>query len=114
MLQHGLLAGRTSYCAPVSLLFFFFVLFVMTTVRGIELHPMNYFFLACAFFSFHLLMAYLVDHLSIHVAFVVCSAISIFLLVSYLRLVAGMLLAGLGAGVAQSGFLGLFLDAFFF
>jgi inner membrane protein involved in colicin E2 resistance len=113
-LQPGPLAGRISYFAPVSLLFFFFVLFVMTTVRGIELHPMNYFFLAGAFFSFHLLMAYLVDHISIHVAFVVCSAISIFLLVSYLRLVAGMRRAALEAGLAQFVFLVLFSYAFFF
>lgn len=113
-LQPGPLAGRISYFAPVSLFFFFFVLFVMTTVRGIELHPMNYFFLACAFFSFHLLMAYLVDHISIHVAFVVCSAISIFLLVSYLRLVAGMRSAALEAGLAQFVFLVLFSYAFFF
>ncbi len=113
-LQPGPLAGRISYFAPVSLLFFFFVLFVMTTVRGIELHLMNYFFLACAFFSFHLLMAYLVDHISIHVAFVVCSAISIFLLVSYLRLVAGMRSAALEAGLAQFVFLVLFSYAFFF
>jgi inner membrane protein involved in colicin E2 resistance len=113
-LQPGPLAGRISYFAPVSLLFFFFVLFVMTTVRGIELHPMNYFFLACAFFSFHLLMAYLVDHISIHVAFVVCSAVSIFLLVSYLRLVAGMRTAVLEAGLAQFVFLVLFSYAFFF
>jgi inner membrane protein involved in colicin E2 resistance len=113
-LQPGPLAGRISYFAPVSLLFFFFVLFVMTTVRGIELHPMNYFFLACAFFSFHLLMAYLVDHISIHVAFVVCSTISIFLLVSYLRLVAGMRRAALEAGLAQFVFLVLFSYAFFF
>jgi len=48
-LQPGPLAGRISYFAPVSLLFFFFVLFVLTTIRGINLHPMNYFFLACAF-----------------------------------------------------------------
>jgi inner membrane protein involved in colicin E2 resistance len=113
-LQPGPLAGRISYFAPVSLLFFFFVLFVMTTVRGIELHPMNYFFLAGAFFSFHLLMAYLVDHISIHIAFVVCSAISIFLLVSYLRLVAGMRRAALEAGLAQFVFLVLFSYAFFF
>jgi inner membrane protein involved in colicin E2 resistance len=113
-LQPGPLAGRISYFAPVSLLFFFFVLFVMTTVRGIELHPMNYFFLACAFFSFHLLMAYLVDHISIHIAFVVCSAISIFLLVSYLRLVAGMRRAAVEAGLAQFIFLVLFSYAFFF
>ena len=113
-LQPGPLAGRISYFAPVSLLFFFFVLFVLTTIRGIELHPMNYFFLACAFFSFHLLMAYLVDHISIHAAFAVCSAVSIFLVVSYLRLVAGMRFAAIEAGLAQFIYLVLFSYAFFF
>jgi inner membrane protein involved in colicin E2 resistance len=113
-LQPGPLAGRISYFAPVSLLFFFFALFLLTTVRGIELHPMNYFFLACAFFSFHLLMAYLVDHVSIHVAFVICSAVSIALLLSYLRLVAGMRAALLEAGLAQFVYLVLFSYAFFF
>ncbi len=113
-LQPGPLAGRISYFAPVSLLFFFFALFLLTTVRGIELHPMNYFFLACAFFSFHLLMAYLVDHVSIHVALVICSAVSILLLVSYLRLVAGMRAALLEAGLAQFVYLVLFSYAFFF
>lgn len=59
------------------------------TIRGIDLHPMNYAFLAAAFFAFHLLMAYLVDHISIHVAFLISSAVSITLVVSYLRLVVG-------------------------
>ena len=113
-LQPGPLAGRISYFAPVSLLFFFFVIFVLTTVQGIDLHPMNYFFMACAFFSFHLLMAYLVDHISIHVAFVICSGVSVFLLVSYLRLVAGMKFAALQAGLAQFVYLVLFSYAFFF
>ena len=113
-LQPGPLAGRISYFAPVSLLFFFFALFLLTTVKGIELHPMNYFFLACAFFSFHLLMAYLVDHVSIHVAFVICSAVSITLLLSYLRLVAGMRGALMEAGLAQFVYLVLFSYAFFF
>jgi len=113
-LQPGPLAGRISYFAPVSLLFFFFVLFTLTTIRGIELHPMNYFFLACAFFSFHLLMAYLVDHISIHIAFVICSAISIFLVVSYLRLVVGLRFAAVEAGSAQFVYLVLFSYAFFF
>ena len=113
-LQPGPLAGRISYFAPVSLLFFFFVLFVLTTVRGIELHPMNYFFLACAFFSFHLLMAYLVDHISIHSAFAICSAVSVFLVVTYLRLVVGLRFAALEAGLAQFVYLVLFSYAFFF
>ncbi|MGH9747960.1 MAG: inner membrane CreD family protein [Candidatus Acidiferrales bacterium] len=113
-LQPGPLAGRISAFAPVSLLFFFFVLFVLTTIRGIEIHPMNYFFLAGAFFSFHLLMAYLVDHISIHLAFAICSALSVFLLVSYLRLVAGMQFAAFEAGLAQVIYLILFSYAFFF
>src|SRR6202789_4737575 len=113
-LQPGPLAGRISYFAPVSLLFFFFALFLLTTARGIQLHPMNYFFLACAFFSFHLLMAYLVDRISIHVAFAICSLVSIALLVSYLRLVAGRRAALLEAGLAQFVYLVLFSYAFFF
>lgn len=113
-LQPGPLTARISFFAPVSLLFFFFVLFVISTVRQIDLHPMNYFFLACAFFSFHLLMAYLVDHISVHLAFAICSAVSVFLVVSYLRLVAGMRFAALEAGVAQLIYLVLFSYAFFF
>src|SRR5207247_8567884 len=89
-LQPGPLAGRISFFAPVSLFFFFFLMFIITTMRGIELHPMNYFFLAAPFFAFHLLLAYLVDHVSIHTAFVISSVVSVFLVVSYLRLVIGM------------------------
>ena len=102
-LQPGPLAGQISYFAPVSLLLFFFVVFVITTIRSIELHPMNYFFLAAAFFSFHLLLAYLVDHVSIHLAFLICSAVSVFLVVSYLRLVVGARFA-IGRPAARSSF----------
>lgn len=113
-LQPGPLAGEISYFAPVSLFFFFFLMFIITTIRNIEMHPMNYFFLACAFFAFHLLLAYLVDHVSIHVAFVVCSMVSVFLVVSYLRLVVGMRFAALEAGSTQLVYLVLFSYAFFF
>src|SRR5205814_6365664 len=112
-LQPGPLAGEISCFAPVSLFFFFFLMFIITTLRGIDLHPMNYFFLATAFFSFHLLLAYLVDHLSIHVAFTLSSAVSIFLLVSYLRLVVGTRFAAVEAATAQFIYLILFSYAFF-
>ncbi|HVA18346.1 MAG TPA: inner membrane CreD family protein [Candidatus Dormibacteraeota bacterium] len=112
-IQPGPLAGRISYFAPVSLLFFFFVVFILTMLRGIEFHPMNYFFLACAFFAFHLLLAYLVDHISIHWAFMICSAVSLFLVWSYLRLVVGTRFA-MEAGGAQFAYLILFSYAFFF
>jgi inner membrane protein involved in colicin E2 resistance len=113
-LQPGPLAGQISFFAPVSLFFFFFLMFIITTLRGIEMHPMNYFFLATAFFAFHLLMAYLVDHISIHAAFVICSFVSVFLVVSYLRLVVGIRFAAVEAGIAQLIYLVLFSYAFFF
>ncbi len=113
-LQPGPLAGRISYFAPVSLFFFFFLVFVLSTLRGIDLHPMNYFFLACAFFAFHLLLAYLADHLSIHAAFLISSLVSILLVVSYLRLVVDLRFAVRDAGLTQLLYLVLFSYAFFF
>ncbi len=112
-LQPGPLAGRISFFAPVSLFFFFFLMLIITTMRGIDLHPMNYFFLAAAFFSFHLLLAYLVDHISIHASFAIAAAVSIFLVVSYLRLVVGIRFASREAALAQFIYLIMFSYAFF-
>jgi inner membrane protein involved in colicin E2 resistance len=112
-LQPGPLAGNISYAAPVSLFFFFFLMFIITTLRNIDLHPMNYFFLASAFFAFHLLLAYLVDHISIHAAMAIASVVSVVLVVSYLRLAVGMRFAALEAGTAQLIYLVLFSYAFF-
>jgi len=86
---------------------------VIATLRNIELHPVNYFFLATAFFAFHLLLAYLVDHISIHAAMILASLVSVALLISYLRLVAGLRFAALEAGTAQLIYLVLFSYAFF-
>jgi inner membrane protein involved in colicin E2 resistance len=113
-LQPGPLAGRISFFAPVSLVFFFFLIFVISTLKKIELHPMHYFFLATSFFAFHLLLAYLVDHISIHLAFVICSVVSIFLVVSYLRIVVGPRFAFIEAALAQLVYLVGFSYAFFF
>jgi inner membrane protein involved in colicin E2 resistance len=112
-LQPGPLAGKISFFAPVSLFFFFFLMLIITTLRGIDLHPMNYFFLAAAFFSFHLLLAYLVDHMSIHASFAIAAAVSVFLVVSYLRLVVGIRFASREAALAQFIYLVMFSYAFF-
>jgi hypothetical protein len=112
-LQPGPLAGEISFAAPVSLFFFFFLMFIITTMRNIDLHPMNYFFLATAFFAFHLLLAYLVDHISIHAAMIIASVVSIALVVSYLRLVVGIRFAAVEAGIAQLIYLIVFSYAFF-
>jgi hypothetical protein len=110
----GPMAARISYFAPVSLGFFFFLIFVISLLKGVEIHPMNYFFLAASFFAFHLLLAYLVDHISIHSAFVICSMVSIILVVSYMRIVVGNRFAFLETALAQVIYLIGFSYAFFF
>jgi len=112
-LQPGPLAAEISLFAPVSLLFFFFVMLLFTTLKNVDLHPVNYFFLAAAFFSFHLLFAYTVDHISLPAAFALASIVSVFLVISYLRLVVGMRFAAVEAGLAQLVYLVLFSAAFF-
>jgi inner membrane protein involved in colicin E2 resistance len=110
----GPLAARITFFAPVSLLFSTTVLVILGILNDENLHPMNYAFLSAAFFAFHLLLAYLVDHVNIHLSFVLASATSIFLVVTYLRIVAGTRFAIRRAGFAQLVFLVFFSYAFFF
>jgi hypothetical protein len=112
-LQPGPLAERITFWAPIALLFYFFVMLLITTLRGIDLHPVNYFFLAAAFFAFHLLLAYLVDRVALELAFAICSAVSLFLTVTYLRLVVGLRFAAVESGLAQFIYLILFSYALF-
>lgn len=113
-LNPGPVAARITFFAPVSLLFFFTVMVILGVLSGRSLHPMNYFFLAAAFFAFHLLLAYLVDHLPIHASFLIAAATSVFLVVSYLRRAAGLRATVREAALAQLVYLVLFSYAFFF
>jgi hypothetical protein len=109
----GPLASRITFFAPVGLLFFLFVVAIVATVRGVALHPMHWFFIGCAFFAFHLLFAYLVDHLAIAPSFAIAAATSILLVVTYARLFAGWGFALRVLGAAQAVFLVLFSFTFF-
>ncbi|HUS48213.1 MAG TPA: inner membrane CreD family protein [Phycisphaerae bacterium] len=111
--QAGPITARMSFFAPVSLLFFFCVLFTVVVLKKIPLHPMHYLFIASGFFAFHILMAYLADVIDIHAAFWVCAAVSVLLVVSYMRLVAGVKFALLFVGLAQLVYLVGFSYAFF-
>lgn len=99
--QPGPLAAEMSFSAPISLGLFMVWITVLGLLKGIEIHPMNHVFLAAAFFSFHLLFGYSVDHLPVEWAFVLSSVVSIALVVSYLRLVVGPRFALVEAGLAQ-------------
>jgi inner membrane protein involved in colicin E2 resistance len=113
-LNPGPWVSKITFFAPISLLFFFFLLFIFTTVENIRVHPMNYFFLGAAFFSFHLLLAYLADIVSIHLGFMISSLVSILPVVSYMRLVVGGRFAILHVGISQFVYLVGFSYTFFF
>jgi hypothetical protein len=99
--QAGELGARLSFTAPISLALFMAWVAILGLMRGIEIHPVNFAFVAAAFFSFHLLFGYTADHLPVEVAFAISSAVSVLLTVSYLRLVAGPRFALVQAGGAQ-------------
>jgi hypothetical protein len=110
----GPLAARITFFAPVSLLFFLTVMVVLDVLSGKPMHPMNYFFISAAFFAFHLLLAYLVDHFSVHTAFLLAAAVSVALVASYLRVVSGVGRRVWPAAAAQGVYLVAFSYAFFF
>ncbi|MGJ8654683.1 MAG: inner membrane CreD family protein [Opitutaceae bacterium] len=113
VLNPGPVAMRISFFAPVSLLFFFAVLLIFGAVKGMNLHPMNYFFLAAGCFAFQLLFAYTVDIMPIHLCFILSAAVSLALVGGYLRAVGGSQLARI-ALTAQFVYMVLFSYSFFF
>jgi len=113
-LNPGPLASRITFFAPVSLLFFFFVVAILGQATDKRLHPLHFFFLGCSFFAFHLLFAYLVDHLAIGPSFAIASVVSVALTVSYARLFVGWKFALREMGLSQIVYLVLFSFTFFF
>jgi len=113
LLNPGPLASKVTFFAPLSLLFFFFVVAILSFVKKREMHPMHYLLLGCAFFAFHLLFAYMVDHVAIATSFGIASVVSVFLVVSYARLFVGWRFALLEMGISQIVYLVLFSLTFF-
>jgi hypothetical protein len=112
-LNPGPLASKITFFAPVSLLFFFFVVAILAHAQKKELVAIHYLFLGCAFFAFHLLFAYLVDHIAIGPAFALAAIVSVALVVTYARLFVGWKFALREMGVAQLLYLVLFSFTFF-
>jgi hypothetical protein len=108
----GPLASRITFFAPVGLLFFFFVVAIFAAAQRREIHPLNYLFFGCAFFAYHLLFSYLVDHLDIAPSLAIASAVSVFLVVSYARLFVGWKFALREMGIAMALYLVLFSVTF--
>lgn len=113
VLNPGPVASRITFFAPVSLVFFFSVLVVLCLIQRVDLHPMNFFFLAAGCFAFQLLFAYLVDLISLGIAFAVSAAVSLVMVSGYLLLAKGVRFAKFAAA-AQFAYMVLFSYSFFF
>lgn len=112
-LNPGPLSSRITYFAPVCLLFFFVLVTAIGILRKIEIHPMHYLFVTAGFFAFHLLLAYLVDVLSIHLAFGISSVVSVVLVTGYLKAALGAEFPWKVAALGQLFYLVLFSYSFF-
>ncbi|MBN2340245.1 MAG: inner membrane CreD family protein [Deltaproteobacteria bacterium] len=113
-LNPGEILSRVTFFAPVPLLFFFFIVMMISILKKIPFHPMHYFFLATAFFSFHLVFSYYSDHMNIYTAFAIASVVSLLLTSSYLRLFTPKTFAFVIAPIAQLIYLIIFSFSFFF
>ena len=110
----GPLAASMAGSAPVSLLFFFFVVFMFQCVKGLRIHPVHYFFLAASFFAFNLLFSYLVDHCDLILAFAISSMVSLALVIPYFARIVGVRFALVEAGLCQVVYQVVFSIAHFF
>lgn len=112
-LNPGPLSAKMTFFAPVCLLFFFVLLTAIGILRQIKIHPMHYLFVASGFFAFHLLFAYLIDLINVHIAFGLSAITSMALVVFYLRSALGDIFPWKWAFAGQFGYLILFSYSFF-
>ncbi|MFH1708754.1 MAG: inner membrane CreD family protein, partial [Planctomycetota bacterium] len=112
-LNPGPLAARIIFFAPVCLIFLFLLVVTINIVSRVNIHPMHYLFVAAGFFAFHILLAYLVDVVNIHIAFWSAAAASLLLVNLYLRGTLGRSYPWKRSAASQVFFMVLFSYSFF-
>lgn len=113
-LNPGTIVTRVTFFAPVSLLFFFTVLFMLSVIFKLNFHPVHYFFLAATFFAFHLSYSYFSDHMNLYLTFGISSVVSLFLTVTYLRIFTSKVVSYIYAPIIEFVYLVCFSFSFFF
>ena len=106
-------AARMNFFGPLSLGLFFLVLVIAALRMNVYLHVMHFVLLGAACFAFQLLFSYSVDVMPPVLAFGVAALVSMALVASYLKLVAGASFMGL-ALAAQAAYIVIFNATFFF
>jgi hypothetical protein len=100
------------FFVPLALLFFLGLILLLTSIRGMPIHPMHFLFITGGFFVFHILMSYLVVLVPLVWAFVISFAASCLMTMGYAALIRkgwvvvfstglGILLFQLGFSLAQ-------------
>ena len=112
-LNPGPLSSRITFFAPVCLLFFFVLLATVNIVWKVNIHPMHYLFTAAGFFAFHLLFAYLLDHINVHAAFALAAVTSVVMVTMYLAAALGKHFPWKIVATGQLFYLVLFSYSFF-
>jgi len=112
-LNPGPLTSRITFFAPVCLIFFFILVATINILYKINIHPMHYLFVAAGFFAFHLLLAYMVGIINIHISFIISAVTSVVLVTSYLSAALGGKFPWKVAVAGQLFFLVLFSYSFF-
>ncbi len=110
----GYITSRVSFFAPVSLLFFFIVLLMISAVSKQNIHPMHFFFLALSFFSFHLMFSYFSYQMHIYLIFSIVCIVSLGLTVSYVMHFLSKKMAFVIVPLTQIIYLFVFSVSFFF
>lgn len=112
-LNPGPLTSRITFFAPVCLIFFFILVATINILYSVNIHPMHYLFVAAGFFAFHLLLAYMVDIINIHISFIISAIVSVVLVTGYLSAALGGRFPRRFAIAGQLFFLVLFSYSFF-
>lgn len=110
----GYIAAKATFFGGVPLLFYFFILILVMIREKVNIHPMNFFFLAAAFFSFHLILSYFSNHINIYLAFAIGAVVSMVLVSSYLKIFLPWKIAFIYSPIAQGIYLIAFSYTFFF
>ena len=112
-LNPGPLSAKMTFFAPICLIFFFSLLAAVAVVKEVNIHPMHFLFVGCGFFAFHLLFAYLVDLVDVHVSFIISTLTTLALVTWYLKGALRGRMPTLAVVLGQLFFLVLFSYSFF-
>ncbi len=112
-LNPGQLSARLTRFAPICLLFFFILLLSLDLVYKVNIHVVHYAFVSAGFFTFHLLFAYLIGLINVHLAFFISAITSVLLVSLYLRAALSKNFPWLLAFAGQFFYLVLFSYSFF-